>query len=233
MAQRRMFSKIITNSSKFLMMPQSTQNLYFHLGMNADDDGFCEHFVVMRMTESKPDDLKILHAKELVHIFNDKVLIVSDWKENNYIRSDRYTPSRYLEEYKEELKKLSDKSGIPNVIPDVIPRLGEVRLGEVRKNPPGQEDLQKQIGPLMGKFKPVNPSYKRLFANKTQRAALQRLIDEVGADKLGRIIDHLPKTNTRPYAPTITTPLQLEAKIGQLMAFVEKEKQSKDNITIV
>ena len=39
-----MFSKEITNSSKFLMMSLSAQALYFHLGMNSDDDGFCEHF---------------------------------------------------------------------------------------------------------------------------------------------------------------------------------------------
>jgi len=107
MANRRMFSKTITNSSKFLMMPPSAQNLYFHLGMNADDDGFCEHFTIMRMTESKPDDLKILQAKGFIKIFDDKVLIITQWKENNYIRSDRYTPSKYLKIYKEELKQLS------------------------------------------------------------------------------------------------------------------------------
>lgn len=115
MATKRMFSKTITNSSNFLMMPQSSQNLYFHLGMNADDDGFCEHFTIMRMTESKPDDLKVLQAKKFVKVFDDKVLVVLDWKENNWIRSDRYKPSKYLEIYKEELKKIAGMTnGIPN-----------------------------------------------------------------------------------------------------------------------
>lgn len=113
MAQRRMFSKSITNSSQFLMMPQSSQNLYFHLGMNADDDGFCEHFTVMRMTESKPDDLKVLQAKGFVEVFDDKVLVIIDWKENNYLRSDRYTPSKYLAIYRDEIEKLS--FGTPKV----------------------------------------------------------------------------------------------------------------------
>ena len=125
-----MFSKTITNSSQFLMMPPSSQNLYFHFGMNADDDGFCEHFTIMRMTESKPDDLKVLQAKGLVKVFDDKVLIITDWKENNYLRSDRYTPSKYLEIYKEEIKELSTgmaDSGIPKVYP------GKDRLGKVRK----------------------------------------------------------------------------------------------------
>ena len=105
-----MFSKTITNSSQFLMMPQSSQNLYFHLGMNADDDGFCEHFTIMRMTESKPDDLKILQAKGFVSVFDDKVLVILDWKENNYIQSDRYKPSRYLEIYKEQIKEIGKNS---------------------------------------------------------------------------------------------------------------------------
>lgn len=87
-----------------------------------------------------------------------------------------------------------------------------------------------QVNPFIEKFKPVNPSYKRLFANKTQRSALQRLIDEIDPDKLGRIIDYLPKTNSKPYAPTITTPLQLEEKMGQLMAFVQKERINKKGI---
>lgn len=128
MAQRRMFSKSITNSSQFLMMPQSSQNLYFHLGMNADDDGFCEHFALMRMTDSKPDDLKILQSKGFVSVFDDKVLIITDWKENNYLRSDRYSASKYLEIYKEELKGLS--SGIPEVdISATQVRLGKDRIG--------------------------------------------------------------------------------------------------------
>ena len=132
MANRRMFSKTITNSSNFLMMPLSSQGLYFHLGMNADDDGFCEHFAIMRMVEAKPDDLKILQAKGLVKVFDDRVLIVKDWKENNYLRSDRYTPSKYLKTYKDELKRLTP--GTPNGnqrLPQV--RLGKDRLGKVKK----------------------------------------------------------------------------------------------------
>ena len=107
------------------MMPSSTQNLYFHLGMNADDDGFCEHFTVMRMTDSKPDDLKILQAKGFVHVFDDRVLIILQWKENNYLRNDRYSPSKYLEIYHGELLRLS--SGIPNG------DTGKVRIGKDSK----------------------------------------------------------------------------------------------------
>ena len=127
MAQKRMFSKSITGSSRFLMMPQSSQNLYFHLGMNADDDGFCEIFTVMRITDSKPDDLKVLEAKHFVKIFDDKVLIITDWKENNYIRNDRYNPSKYLKIYETDL---INTIGIPNANQEETEvRLDQTRLG--------------------------------------------------------------------------------------------------------
>ena len=99
MAQRRMFNKTITNSSKFLKMPMSSRLLYYDLGMNADDDGFVEHFMVLRMTGATQQDLGVLEANGLVKIFDDNVLWIKDWKENNYIQKDRYQPSKYLQMY--------------------------------------------------------------------------------------------------------------------------------------
>ena len=131
MAQRRMFSRTITASSRFLMMPHSTQALYFHLGMNADDDGFVEHFAIMRMVEAKPDDLKILAAKGFVRVFDEQVLVIIDWKENNYLRSDRYTQSKYLEVYNHELLTIQqDARGIPNGRQVVDERYTQDRLGK-------------------------------------------------------------------------------------------------------
>jgi hypothetical protein len=145
-----MFSKTITSSSVFLMLPASTQNLYFHLGMNADDDGFCEHFMVMRMTESKPDDLKLLQVKNFVKVFDDKVLVIVDWKENNYLRLDRYTPSKYMEIYNREMAQLGlgkDKisSGIPLVYQEGDERSTQVRSGQVRSG----EVIKKEKDPLV------------------------------------------------------------------------------------
>lgn len=166
MANRRMFSKSITNSSQFLMMPQSSQNLYFHLGMNADDDGFCEHFAIMRMTDSKPDDLKVLQAKGFVQVFDDKVLVIIDWKENNYLRSDRYTPSKYLEIYKEELKEIANPNqnvifGIPEGYQrDTQDRIGKDRLGKER-------DIESEFNSLL-EFKENNPNKTLLLEEKTK-----------------------------------------------------------------
>ena len=99
MANRRMFSKSITNSSKFLKMPVSSRLLYYDLGMNADDDGFVEHFMVLRMTGATQQDLGVLELNGLVKVFDDNVLWIKDWKENNYIQKDRYQPSKYLQVY--------------------------------------------------------------------------------------------------------------------------------------
>jgi hypothetical protein len=173
MAQRRMFSKSITNSSRFLMMPQSSQNLYFHLGMNADDDGFCEHFTIMRMTESKPDDLKILQAKQFLQVFDDKVLIIIDWKENNYLRSDRYTPSKYLEIYKEELLQIPN--GIPSDIPVVC--LGKDRIGKDRI---GKDKIQKALS--------IFGSLKNVFLSDIE---YNSLIKDYGIDIIVSYIENL------------------------------------------
>ena len=147
MAQRRMFNKSITSSSRFIMMPPTSRLLYYDLGMNADDDGFCEHFVIMKMTDATPDDLRILQTRGLVKVFDDKVLIIRNWKENNYLQKDRYTPSRYLEEYRQELKLLAtDKKSedtplYTKCIQDVDTgkvrigkdSIGKVRIGKERK----------------------------------------------------------------------------------------------------
>lgn len=125
MALRRMFSKSITSSSNFLMMPSSSRLLYYDLGMNADDDGYCEHFMIIRMTDASPDDLKILEAKGFVKVFDDKVLIIRDWKENNYLRSDRYTPSKYKELYNENTIGIPDGRQVATQ-----DRLGKDRLGK-------------------------------------------------------------------------------------------------------
>lgn len=99
MAERRMFSKSITNSSRFLKMPMSSRLLYYDLGMNADDDGFVEQFMVLRMTGASEQDLGVLELNGLIKILDENVLWIKDWKDNNYIAKDRYKPSKYLSVY--------------------------------------------------------------------------------------------------------------------------------------
>lgn len=99
MAQRRMFNKTITNSDKFLEMPDSSQNLYFHLSMNADDDGFVDNWKsILKMTGCKEDDLKILITKNYLIPFESGVIVIRHWRMNNYLQKDRIIPTNYKEE---------------------------------------------------------------------------------------------------------------------------------------
>ena len=103
MANRRMFSKTIIDSDDFLDMPVSARLLYYDLGMRADDDGFVNPKRVMRITGVAGDDLKILLSKKYVLNFENKVLVIRDWKINNWIRAERHTPTIY-QEYLKKLK---------------------------------------------------------------------------------------------------------------------------------
>ena len=98
MANRRMFAKSIIRTDQFLDMPQSAQNLYFHLGVEADDDGFVTPKVVMRMLGSTDDDLRLLVGKKFVIPFEGGVLVITHWRIHNEIRQDRYKPTIYQEE---------------------------------------------------------------------------------------------------------------------------------------
>ena len=96
MAEKRMFSKIVVESARFLKMPLSSQALYFHLGLNADDDGVVEAYSVLRLTNTNEDDLKVLCGKGFVTLLNtDLVTFINDWRINNGLRADRKKDSLY------------------------------------------------------------------------------------------------------------------------------------------
>ncbi|MGE4213799.1 MAG: replisome organizer [Anaerotignaceae bacterium] len=150
MAERRMFAKTIIDSDIFLEMPQSTQNLYFHLAMRADDDGFINNpKAIMRSIGCREDDIKILISKQFLIPFESGVVVIKHWKIHNYIRSDRYNETKCQAEKKTLLLDENNsyfQDGIPMVaerLPDGIPvvdemdtqdRLGKDRLGKDSKD---------------------------------------------------------------------------------------------------
>lgn len=110
MAERRMFAKTIIDSDAFLDMPLSTQSLYFHLSMRADDDGFINNpKKIQRMVGASDDDLKLLVAKNFIIPFESGIVVIKHWKIHNYIQSDRYRPTMYKEE-KEMLQTKVNKA---------------------------------------------------------------------------------------------------------------------------
>ncbi|MFA6314948.1 MAG: hypothetical protein WC648_01080 [Candidatus Paceibacterota bacterium] len=79
-------------------------------------------------------------------------------------------------------------------------------------------------------FEPINPTFERLYSNKSQRSAMDRLLKKFGGEKMIATLRELPKLINKPYAPTITTPIQLESKLGSLISFYYKQKS---NVTTI
>ena len=133
MAERRMFAKTIIDSDSFLDMPLSTQALYFHLSMRADDDGFINNpKKIQRMIGASDDDLKLLIAKSFIIPFDTGIVVIKHWKIHNYIQKDRYKETVY----QEEKALLSVKSNNAytldtECIQDVSNMETQVRLGKV------------------------------------------------------------------------------------------------------
>lgn len=109
MANRRMFSLDVVDTDIFLDLPTSSQALYFHLGMRADDDGFVSSPKrITSMVGANQDDLKLLIAKGFVIPLEGGIVVIRHWKQNNYIQNDRYKKTIY----QEQIKQLSVEDGI-------------------------------------------------------------------------------------------------------------------------
>ena len=101
MANKRMFSKDITDADPFIEMSSAAQALYFHLNQGADDDGFNNQVsMAMWKAHASVDDLKVLMAKNYVIRFEGGLIVIKHWRLHNTLRKDRYTPTNYQEELK-------------------------------------------------------------------------------------------------------------------------------------
>lgn len=127
MGNRRMISKTVTQTHRFLRLPLETQALYFHLIQNCDDDGVVEAFPILRMIGANEDNLGLLVIKQFVKPLNDEmVYFVVDFHEQNTVRKDRYVPSIYKELLEENTDETTGKplvnqtatAGLPNISKD-------------------------------------------------------------------------------------------------------------------
>lgn len=135
MAERRMFAKTIIDSDAFLDMPLSSQTLYFHLSMRADDDGFINNpKKIQRMIGASDDDLKILIAKKFIIPFESGIVVIKHWKIHNYIQKDRYKETIYQEEKAKLITKENESYSLDTTcIHDGYSLEAQDRLGKDRK----------------------------------------------------------------------------------------------------
>ena len=147
-----MFAKTIIDSDAFLDMPLSTQALYFHLSMRADDDGFINNpKKISRMIGCAEDDLKLLIAKKFLLHFESGVVVIKHWLIHNQLRKDRYTPTNYQDEFKQLEKKengsyrKSEENSVPTRI-DVTPKSNANQLATTWQPIGNQMETQVSIG---------------------------------------------------------------------------------------
>lgn len=162
MAEKRMFTQKIVDSDAFLDMPLSTQALYFHLNMHADDDGFVNNpKKIQRVIGASLDDLKLLIAKRFILVFENGVIVIKHWRMHNLLRKDRYNPTQYQDQM--ERLELKDNGAYAEKSPEPLEikesesmattwqpdgnqmahrigkdRIGKDRIGEVR----GEESVE-------------------------------------------------------------------------------------------
>lgn len=228
MAQRRMFSPQIVCSEEFLMMPVSSRELYFQLGMQADDDGFIQPKLIMKLTGAGDDDLKVLLAKRFLLAFDGGVVVIKHWLIHNLIQKDRYHPTRFQDQKK--LLLIKENKAYTEISNPVNKLLTEVRLDKVSIGKDNAEQSSADIVLLIDKFSVLNPACKRMYGNTTQRKACKLLIETYGLERIIKIVeDTLPKTNGLEFFPTIATPLQLQDKYISLESAIRKYQSEHKN----
>lgn len=234
MASRRMFSQDVTNADEFLDMPLSSQALYFHLGINADDDGFVQPKRIMRMVEAKSDDLNVLKARGFIIEFEKSVIVITHWKVNNKIRSDRKKDTIYKEHLanlglnQAEIYELQPSGNqVATKCPHRIgkDRLGEVSIGKVSTSEQSSQknDEDKVIEVF---YNLINPTIN--WGNKTTRKACNNLIKRFGLEETLRMAEQICSVQGKDrYAPTATTPYQMQEKLAQFKIYFEKQNSKK------
>lgn len=177
MAERRMFAKTIIDSDAFLDMPLSTQALYFHLAMRADDEGFVNNpKKIQRMIGASDDDCRILASKRFILTFQSGIIVIKHWKIHNYIQSDRFKETVYLEE--KTMLALDDNKAYTERIQDVSTLDTQYSIG---KDSIVKDSLEEKVAtaPALSKrfVKPSLEEVKEYCLSRNNNIDAQQFID--------------------------------------------------------
>lgn len=199
-----MFTNKITESDAFLDMPLSSQALYFHLCMYADDDGFVKNPKrIGRMIGASEDEFKLLIAKSFVFNYDSGVIVIKHWRMHNLLRKDRYNETEYLEEKSSLYIKengaytLDESQGKPllatNRQPSDNQTSPQYRLGKDSKDKESIEDNAPSLSCFVKEVvdylnQSINGSYKHT-TEKTQRCIKARINEGFVVDDFKTVID--------------------------------------------
>ena len=173
MANKAIFSKTIIDTDAFLEMPATTQNLYFHLNMHADDDGFIGNPKrIARMIGASDDDFKILIAKKFIIVFESGVIVIKHWRIHNTLSKMRYKETSYLDEKSQLLIKENNAYSLDEGKPLDDSRLVEMGKRQVRRTVDEQETNLSKDKLSKDKLSEDKPSKK-----KSAKADLNGMID--------------------------------------------------------
>ena len=145
MAERRMFAKQIIDSDAFLDMPLSAQSLYFHMAMRADDEGFVGNpRKIQKMIGASDDDFKLLLMKRYLLSFESGIIVIKHWKIHNYIQTDRFKPTTYIEE--KSTLTLDEKKAYTECIQNGYKLDTQVSIGKnsIGKDSIGKDSVEKE-----------------------------------------------------------------------------------------
>lgn len=199
MGNRRMISKTVTQTHRFLRLPLEAQALYFHLIQNCDDDGVVEAFPILRMIGASEDNLGLLVVKRFVKLLNEEmVYFVVDFHEQNTVRKDRYTPSIYKDLLEQNAEKLitdsddttgkplvnqTETTGKPNISKDNISK-GKVSKGSSKETQ--EEKTTTTTAPIFSQeFINLYQSFEQESGrplSAIQQQELGYMLDEFNAD---------------------------------------------------
>ena len=197
-----MFTQKITEADNFTALPPTTQCLYFHLCMNADDDGFSNKIrQAMFNSHADQNDFEMLVQKRFIIPFESGVIVIKHWRMHNLIRADRYHETDYLEEKAELVLKEngvytdcipSDNQMATNGIPSDNQMATEVRLGKdsIGKLSKGKDSIEKDM-PAPKKPKEPKESYGELGNVKLTIKEYDRLLNDYGYELTHKAIDYL------------------------------------------
>ena len=169
MAERRMFTQKVTEADNFTTLPPTTQCLYFHLCMNADDDGFSNKIrQAMFNAHADQNDFEMLVNKRFIIPFDSGVIVIKHWRMHNYIRNDRYHETSYVEEKSQLLLK---ENGVYTESVDKVDTIGipngyqmdtEVRLGK--------DSIDKDIYKTSEKSDELDLSFEKIYRAYPKKA---------------------------------------------------------------